>query len=126
MPNSVNLRKRLDVLRGKSNYPSVEMVYECICQWRGHVREYTLAEQEYILRRNGFNILFSATYHAMMERRLKSDLLKCFYKVISRLFPTMRDSLATVAQKPTGWKPMEADREAFRKSMVGFVPKGVE
>ena len=126
MPNSVNLRKRLSVLRGKSNYPSVQMFYHCIGSWRGHVREYTLPEQEYILRKNGFTICFSTTYHGMVDRTLKSQFGKYLYKTICRLFPTMRENLATVAQKPPGWKPVRADPDEFRKSMVGSVPKGVE
>ena len=126
MPNSVNLRKRLDVLRGRSNYPSVEMFYEFIGPWRGHVREYTLNEQEYILRRNGFTVCFSTTYHGMADRKLKSNFLKSLYKGICLLFPTMREGLVTVGQKPHGWRPKEADRDTFRKSMAGFVPKGVE
>jgi SAM-dependent methyltransferase len=126
MPNSVNLRKRLSVLRGKSNYPSVQMFYHCIGSWRGHVREYTLPEQEYILRRNGFAICFSTTYHGMVDRKLKSQFLKYLHKTICCLFPTMRENLATVAQKPPDWKPVEEDPGEFRKSMVGFVPKGVE
>jgi len=126
MPNSVNLRKRLSVLRGRSNYPSVQMFYHCIGSWRGHVREYTLPEQEYILRKNGFTICFSTTYHGMVDRTLKSQFGKYLYKTICRLFPTMRENLATVAQKPPSWKPVRADPDEFRKSMVGSVPKGVE
>jgi len=126
MPNSVNLRKRLSVLLGRSNYPSVEMFYENIGHWRGHVREYTLAEQEYILRKNGFSVLFSGTYHAMLEAKLKSGFAKYAYLAVCRLLPTLRDSLATVAQKPSGWKPIREDADVFRKSAAGFVPKGVE
>lgn len=126
MPNCVSLRKRLAVLGGRSNYPSVQMFYQCIGPWRGHLREYTLAEQEYILRKSGFNILFSSTYHGMIDVRLKSNFVKYLYKTVCLLLPTLRESLATVAQKPTGWKPVNADPKAFRKSMVRFVPKGVE
>ncbi len=129
MPNSVDLRKRLSVILGKSNYQSVEMFYENIGPWRGHVREYTLAEQEYILRKNGFSILFSGTYHATLAAKLKSRFSKYTYfaySAVCYLFPTLRECLATVAQKPFGWKPIREDADVFRKSMVGFVPKGVE
>ncbi|MCL0086750.1 class I SAM-dependent methyltransferase [Thermodesulfovibrionales bacterium] len=125
MPNSVNLRKRLSVMLGRSNYPPVDMFYENIGPWKGHVREYTLAEQEYILRKNGFSILFSGTYHAMLETKLKPRFARCVYSAICRLLPTLRDSLVTVAQKPSGWKPAMEDVDAFRKSMAGSVPEGV-
>ena len=126
MPNAVNLRKRLSVIMGKSNYPAVEMFYHCIGPWRGHVREYTLPEQDYILRSSGFVVRFSGTYHGMVDRKLKSKFLKRLYKGVCRFFPAMRENIATVAQKPDGWKAMEGDPEAFRNSMIGSVPKGVE
>ena len=126
MPNAVNLRKRLSVIIGKSNYPAVEMFYHCIGPWRGHVREYTLAEQEYILRRNGFTICLSTTYHGMVDRKLRSTFLKYLYKGVCCFFPAMRENIATVAQKPCGWEPIEADLEAFRKITVNYLPEGVE
>lgn len=126
MPNAVNLRKRLSVMMGKSNYPAVEMLYHCIGPWRGHVREYTLVEQEYILRTSGFAICFSSTYHGMVDGKLMPKFLKYLYKGVCCFFPSMRENIATVAQKPHGWKLIREDPEAFRKSMIGFVPKGVE
>jgi 2-polyprenyl-3-methyl-5-hydroxy-6-metoxy-1,4-benzoquinol methylase len=126
MPNAVNLRKRLLVLTGKSNYPSIQSFYNYIGHWRGHIREYTLSDLEYILRKNGFNVLHSGTYHGMIDQKIKSSLLKYFYKTICLLFPTFRDSLIAVAQKPAGWGPVSANPDAFRKGMADFVPKGVE
>ncbi|MEJ2207002.1 MAG: methyltransferase domain-containing protein, partial [Gemmatimonadota bacterium] len=38
MPNSVNLRKRLSVLRGRTNHVPVDQFYACVGTWRGHVR----------------------------------------------------------------------------------------
>jgi hypothetical protein len=126
MPNAVNLRKRLSVMWGKSNYPSIEMFYHCIGPWRGHVREYTLAEQEYILHTNGFTICFSTTYHGMLDRKMQSKFLKCLYRAICCFFPTLRENIVTVAQKPYGWEPIEANLEAFRKTTVNYLPEGVE
>jgi len=123
MPNSANLRKRLSVLAGKSNYPSAQMFYEWIGKWRGHVREYTLAETEYILGRNGFRVLFSSTYHSMLEKRIKHKFAIFIYKTICRIFPTFRESLATVASKPVGWQIASVDQDALQRhiSDLGFI-----
>jgi len=49
MPNSVNLRKRLAVAMGRSNYTPARGFFENDGVWRGHVREYTLRETSQIL-----------------------------------------------------------------------------
>ena len=85
-----------------------------------------MAEQEHILCRNGFSIVLSKTYHGMLDRTSMPRLLKLLYRGICFGIPRMRESLATVARKPEGGRPTEADPEAFRKSMVGSVPPGVE
>ena len=56
-PNSVNLRKRLSVLSGRTNYPPVEQFFRAPPPWRGHVREYTLREATYVCREAGFEIV---------------------------------------------------------------------
>jgi len=43
VPNAVNLRKRLSVPFGRSNYPSFKTFWNADI-WRGHVREYTVEE----------------------------------------------------------------------------------
>lgn len=40
VPNAVNIRKRLDVLRGKTNLPGFAGYYWYPGHWRGHIREY--------------------------------------------------------------------------------------
>ena len=40
VPNAANLRKRVDLLRGRTNYPDFDSFY-CQDIWNGHVREYT-------------------------------------------------------------------------------------
>jgi SAM-dependent methyltransferase len=59
-PNSVNIRKRLWVLMGKSNLPKVEDWYGELPYWRGHVREPTIKELVEIFNWNGFKVVFTS------------------------------------------------------------------
>jgi 2-polyprenyl-3-methyl-5-hydroxy-6-metoxy-1,4-benzoquinol methylase len=49
-PNGVALAKRLLPLIGKSNYPSVGLIYFNVGVYRWHIREYTASELEYVLK----------------------------------------------------------------------------
>ncbi|MGH7701628.1 MAG: class I SAM-dependent methyltransferase, partial [Gemmatimonadales bacterium] len=40
VPNGVNIRKRLDVIRGRTNLPRYDGYYWYPGPWRGHIREY--------------------------------------------------------------------------------------
>ena len=50
MPNAVNLRKRISVALGRSNYTPARGFFENEGVWRGHVREYTFQETNQILQ----------------------------------------------------------------------------
>lgn len=104
MPNSVNFRKRLSVLRGKTNYPPVNQFYDSDGTWRGHVREYTLQEIIYICKRSGFKVLSATTFEHLAHEKLVSPLRE-IYLMICNLIPTLRSSLLVVCKKPPGWKP---------------------
>lgn len=124
MPNAVNLRKRLSVIVGKTNYPPLWEFYNNIGPWRGHVREYTLRETVELLQWSGFEVTTSTTYHGMIDRRLRSKAAQALYKAVCRAFPTLKDSLFVAARKPDDWKPKEADREAAKVSHPLELPQG--
>ena len=46
VPNAGNIRKRLDLLRGKTNLPPFSQYYWHPDPWRGHVREYVHGDLE--------------------------------------------------------------------------------
>ena len=124
MPNSVHLRKRISVLFGRTNYPPVDMFFNSIGIWRGHVREYTLKETEYICKSSGFEILSSTTFEHLAHQKLKTPLRQ-LYILLGNIFPTFRSSLLVVCRKPESWMPVKEDPEAFRRSLARGVPKGV-
>ena len=107
MPNSVNLRKRIRVLSGRSNYPSVRDVYSSRGTWRGHVREYTLAETEYILKAAGGEPVLSKTCHMAICSRIPNTTLRHLYRVVTWIVPRLRDGILVIARKPPGWRTVQ-------------------
>jgi SAM-dependent methyltransferase len=124
MPNSVNLRKRLSVLRGRTNYPDVDQFYLSPQGWRGHVREYTLDETAHLCEAAGFRVESATAYEGNAYDMLRGAKLRA-YLALSRLVPTLCSALLVVARKPEGWAPKAEDPEAFRRSQERAVPAAV-
>jgi len=106
-PNSVALAKRLLPLVGKPNYPNVRFIYFNVGTYRGHVREYTVSELEYMLEQSGIT-------------RLKAKILRKFlkmYDLISTIVPNLRDTILTFRRRPESWKPLD-DLIAFKNSKI--------
>ena len=124
MPNAVNLRKRLDVLRGRTNYVNISQYFHQIGEWRGHVREFTLNEMRYICESTGFHVVHCRAFETLAFDKLGS-LLRQFYLAITSLLPTLRTSLLVIAQKPVTWTPLEGNEETSRRTLAGAIPEGV-
>lgn len=99
-PNAVNIRKRLDVLRGVSNYPPLAEFWVAAGTWRGHVREYTLAELKSIVQWAGFAIREAGYFDGMVNHRLRSRLARAIYRATTRFTSFLKDTLYVVAAKP--------------------------
>lgn len=125
MPNSVNIRKRLDVVRGRTNFPDVRGVFHSSGTWRGHVREYTLSEAEYILTAAGFEIVRATTFDSMVERKIRRPWARSLYRALIKLAPGMRDSLFVAGRKPAGWRPVKASDESYREAIARSVPAAI-
>ena len=124
MPNSVNLRKRLSVTTGRTNYVPVDQFFHSNGIWRGHVREYTLSETEYICREAGFDVLASTTFENLAQDRLRFPMRQ-LYMAIGSVVPSTRSSLLVVARKPANWQPLEYDADTSRKTIANSVPLAV-
>ncbi|MEW6494261.1 MAG: class I SAM-dependent methyltransferase [Cyanobacteriota bacterium] len=125
MPNSVNLRKRLSVLLGKTNYPDIKGFYHSKGTWRGHIREYTLAETVYILKEVGGEVILSKTFHLNINSKLTNRVVRKIYELITAVVPTLRDGILVIARKPLNWNPDVFNEDEYWKSISNFVPKGV-
>jgi hypothetical protein len=118
MPNSVNLRKRLSVLLGRTIYPPATQFFESRGRWRGHIREWTPAETGALLRWIGLEGVVVRTFHGMVGRRLPSPLLRTLYRVFTLMAPNTRDSICAWGAKPAGWTPVKAP-EVTAQAMPG-------
>jgi len=123
MPNAVNLRKRLSVLAGRTNYVPVDQFFHSAGTWRGHVREYTLDETKYICREAGFQVRSARTYESLAQRKLKSPVRQ-IYQLLGKVIPGSQSGLLVVAQKPEGWQVCQPNAAAFRKASERSVPPG--
>lgn len=124
-PNSVNLRKRLDVLRGRTNYPPVDQFFHSD-QWRGHVREYTLAEARYVLEQAGGTVEVARTYdNSLVLSRLPNRIVRWGYVRLTDLLQGLRPALLVIARKPEGWRPVPFDEQAHRAATAASLPRGV-
>lgn len=57
-PNAVNLRKRISVLFGRTNYPPISQFWKNgEPHWFGHVREPTVGELVWMVRTAGFKVI---------------------------------------------------------------------
>lgn len=114
MPNSVNLRKRISVLFGRTNYNPVNELFLSCGEYRGHVREYTLSEARHIIERVGFEIIYANTYEYIAQKRLR-HIVKVIYLLLGKILPGLRSGLLVIARKPLGWKPKKVNEaEYFR------------
>jgi len=100
MPNSVNFRKRIDVLRGRTNYVDFDQFWNDIdgIEYRGHVREYTPKETFRMIECGNFTPLCIYMLDWQVIHRL-SGLLVPLWMFLSFFFPSTKDSYLVVGTK---------------------------
>lgn len=101
VPNALNLRKRIDVLRGRTNYPPYGQFFASGDSWRGHVREYAWDD---LVQLGHFLGLAEPT---VLGRHHMTSVLPSWSRGIYRLATAplegVRDTLVLCGRKPTGW-----------------------
>lgn len=97
VPSSVNIRKRIDVLRGKTNYPPYKQFFESPT-WRGHVREYSRDDLHQLATLMGLPILELRGIDQMLG--VLPAILHKPYLAVTHLFPGWKDSWLLVVRKP--------------------------
>jgi SAM-dependent methyltransferase len=124
MPNAVNLRKRLSVMMGRTNYNPLEELYYSINGYRGHVREYTLGETKKLCKLNGLQVRYANHFEHLAQAKLASPLRQMFL-LASSLFPSLRTGIIVVAEKPEGWEEKEVNADDYFSAIRTAVPPGV-
>ena len=114
VPNHVNLRKRLAVLRGKTAHAPYVLYYWYPGQWRGYVREYTRGDCTELANALGLELVELRGVHHMLYRL--PPWARPAYLAVSRLMPSTRDTWLMVARMPAGWTgKVELDDQEFRR-----------
>ena len=124
VPNFVNLRKRIDVLFGRTNHVKLDYFFNHEYPYISHVREFTPSEMVRILELSNFkpilkrmdsfhlkstelrnypNPLNNGVYKYKYERGFKFNsprqILKLFYGLAVALVPNWRDIITVVGRK---------------------------
>jgi 2-polyprenyl-3-methyl-5-hydroxy-6-metoxy-1,4-benzoquinol methylase len=130
VPNLANIRKRLDLLRGRTNLPRFDLYYWYQGPWRGPRREYVRDDLLRLTKHLGLELTSLHTVHHMLHRVPRP--LRGFYRFVTSIFPDWRDTWVLVAKKPSAWnaKHSLSDSEfgeiygqVNKKSLYGGVPE---
>ena len=128
VPNAVNIRKRLAVLRGKTNLPDYYSYYWSPGNWRGHVREYVKNDLILLCEYLGLELVSVKGCDHMVSIRL-SNILKKIYLFVTSFDNSLKDSWTLIAKKPSNWKSNkdlnfdEYLNYLSSKSISGYDPK---
>lgn len=114
VPSAVNIRKRLDVLRGRTNLPHFDGFYWYPGPWRGHIREYTKGDLEKLSEFLDLDVLELRGCDHMVHRF--PPPLRSLYLWCTAPFPNLKDTWTLVARKRPGWRPKKSvSPEQLRK-----------
>ncbi|MGA3010659.1 MAG: methyltransferase domain-containing protein [Terracidiphilus sp.] len=102
VPNAVNIRKRLDVMLGRTNYPPFESFF-WYDEWRGHVREYTRHDLESLAELLGIECRELRACDHMIDK--VPYRLRWAYKSVTSVATAWKDSWLLLARKPAAWSP---------------------
>ena len=103
VPNAANLRKRIDLLRGRTNLPRFDHYFWHPNPWRGHVREYVRDDLERLTANLGLELVQLESGHHMIAK--VPARLRAPYRAVTRVVPAWRDTWGLVARKPKDWHP---------------------
>ncbi|MEO5590700.1 MAG: class I SAM-dependent methyltransferase [Gemmatimonadaceae bacterium] len=102
VPNQVNIKKRLEVLAGRTNLTAYETFYWSNDPWRGHIREYVRDDLVKLARYLNIEILELRGVDHMLQkipRRARAP-----YLLVTNLLDGWKDSWLLVAKKPSTWQ----------------------
>lgn len=103
VPNAVNVRKRIAVLRGRTNLPPFDDFFWGSTPWRGHVREYVKDDLVRLVRHMGLQTVELRSYDHMLWKLPAAT--RPTYRALCAVFEGWRDSWLLAARKPADWGP---------------------
>ena len=118
VPNAANLRKRLHLLVGKTNYNRYDYFYWYPGAWNGHVREYVANDLVLLNKYLKLEQVELSSYHLQLDALPK--FLRTPFKVGSCLMPGVRDSWMLVSKKPENWLSQVKPSDQQIKEALGW------
>jgi 2-polyprenyl-3-methyl-5-hydroxy-6-metoxy-1,4-benzoquinol methylase len=118
VPNAANLRKRLHLLVGKTNYNRYDYFYWYPGSWNGHVREYVSKDLELLNQYLKLEKVELSSYHLQLDAL--PAVLRRPYIVASHLVPGVRDSWMLVSRKPENWTSQIEPSKQQIKDALGW------
>jgi len=103
VPNAVNIRKRLNVLVGRTNLPPFKQYFYYPSPWRGHIREYVKNDLVLLAEYLDLEVLELRGCDHMLFRLPK--FIRPAYRLVTYFFPGLKDTWVLVARKKKGWTP---------------------
>lgn len=103
VPSAVNIRKRINVMFGKTNLPRFEGFYWYPGPFRDHIREYVKDDLQKLSEYLSLDILELRGCDHMLEVLPKP--VRPAYLFVTKIFPGWKDSWLLVARKRKGWQP---------------------
>nr|WP_301270771.1 MULTISPECIES: methyltransferase domain-containing protein [unclassified Roseobacter] len=115
VPNAGNIRKRIHLLLGKTNYPRYGYFYWYPGKWDGHVREYVRGDLDALVSYLGLYKKDLRTFHIHLD--ILPPSVRSLWRFVSTFMPNTRDSFYLIAEKPKGWEPrLKPTDEEFSSS----------
>jgi 2-polyprenyl-3-methyl-5-hydroxy-6-metoxy-1,4-benzoquinol methylase len=103
VPNQVNIKKRLKVLRGQTNLTNYATFYWSQSPWRGHIREYVRDDLVKLCEFLDLDALELRGVDHMLQRIPAKARMP--YLAVTKLLPDWKDSWLLMARKKKGWQP---------------------
>jgi len=101
VPNLANFRKRLAILRGKTNLPNYDLYYWYQGVWRGPQREYVRGDLVSMCDNLGLEIVELKGVHHMLQNLPKAA--QPIYMAMTTILRDWKDTWFLIAKKPEGW-----------------------
>lgn len=101
VPNAVNIRKRIDVVLGRTNLPRFEGYYWYPDSWRGHIREYVKDDLVKLSKYLNLDVLELRGCDHMLWKLPAA--VRYVYLFLTSIFTNIKDSWLLVARKKQGW-----------------------
>lgn len=117
VPNAVNIRKRLDVLLGRTNLPPFECYYWYPGSWRGHIREYVKNDLVLLADYLSLEVLELRGCDHMLFKVPR--IIRPVYLFLTALFPGWKDSWLLVARKKQDWSVKKTLSQSELAAILG-------